>query len=500
MASLAAAPADVLAFLVVLLEEVTVTAALASKGRDIGHRALRFVYGRDPQPSAESLEQRIERRSRELACLPKEQLHDLLRRVLRARSGSAVIGDTALSTAVVRSAARGYKISDDLTPAQQADAVANRFLEDFLAKQSPVHAQQTEHTLQAAIEAMSREQREEMRRALGVDELSGRTLRAMLARAGGPAVVMIAVQAAGFGAYIALTTIMSALFTSLLGVTLPFAVYTGAASGLSLLTGPFGLVILTGLILWGGYRSRSRIDASLFAIVIWCARLAAPPGALATPPSSASRRQLLGFDDVQAADQRAQQAEVRAAAVDEELRRATKRAEDLQVRVRIMEQDAAARDHLLGEMSSQLARLEDARKKLVKAQCELTAAQRRVEKAERRPIAEIEALWRVHLPRIRPELNFVRWVVRQRLENRVAIEEALRELQGSTDPAGLSRGKLQGAGGVDHLALTLPEGGAARIVYDCASGKIVVLGAYLKADEKSWFRGAKQRRGAGAYD
>ena len=57
----------------------------------------------------------------------------------------------------------------------------------------------------------------------------------------------IAANLGGFATYTMATTVLGG-FTSLLGITLPFAVYTGLTSAISILSGPIGLSILA---TWG---------------------------------------------------------------------------------------------------------------------------------------------------------------------------------------------------------------------------------------------------------
>ncbi len=83
--------------------------------------------------------------------------------------------------------------------------------------------------------------------ALGVKKITGKTLRKVLVGASGPAALMTLINLSGFGAYLMLTTVIHAIFTTMLGITLPFAVYQNATIALSFLTGPFGFLLMAGL-------------------------------------------------------------------------------------------------------------------------------------------------------------------------------------------------------------------------------------------------------------
>lgn len=69
-------------------------------------------------------------------------------------------------------------------------------------------------------------------------------------------------KASGFGLYLAASTAVGGI-TSALGVTLPFAFYTGMSSTIALFTGPFGLALLTilGLVMIGGTNYKKTIPS-----------------------------------------------------------------------------------------------------------------------------------------------------------------------------------------------------------------------------------------------
>jgi hypothetical protein len=71
---------------------------------------------------------------------------------------------------------------------------------------------------------LSESERLEIQKALNLQTLSASSLRDVVIKSGIPVAGIAVVQAGGFGAYLALTTVMHAVFTSMLGITLPFAV------------------------------------------------------------------------------------------------------------------------------------------------------------------------------------------------------------------------------------------------------------------------------------
>lgn len=86
------------------------------------------------------------------------------------------------------------------------------------------------------------------------------------------------ISSAGFGAYMALTTIMHAVMTTLLGITLPFAAYMTATSALSFFLGPVGVALMVLAVLTvTGTRGQKRLDHFVLAYAVTQAHIAAGP-------------------------------------------------------------------------------------------------------------------------------------------------------------------------------------------------------------------------------
>ena len=107
----------------------------------------------------------------------------------------------------------------------------------------------------------------------GVDKVTSRVLLQSATSAGLAGTVALGVNAGGFGIYLALTTVIHAVATTLLGVTLPFGVYIAATSALS--AGSGGLLLIPVAASWilfyrrGRVREdRSKVPLALTAIVL----------------------------------------------------------------------------------------------------------------------------------------------------------------------------------------------------------------------------------------
>jgi uncharacterized protein YaaW (UPF0174 family) len=188
------------------------------------------------------------------------------------------ISDDELSVRVVSLATKCFKkeIAEELSPAQKADAIYQRYNERLVAqakekyeKASAEEKKKIDANIKKEFDSMSNEQKEELRKALGVEEITSDTLGKLIKTTAGTTALLVALEASGFGAYMALTTIIHAIFTTTLGITLPFAVYTSATSALSFLLGPGGLLLFVGVEIFMFNRSKKKIVYELLAQIVW---------------------------------------------------------------------------------------------------------------------------------------------------------------------------------------------------------------------------------------
>lgn len=181
-----------------------------------------------------------------------------------------------LSALLIESAAAGLKIDKEISIGSQAHIIAERIQERMLTqvqralkRMNAVERLEYERQIDASLEKITSVEQEAMAKALGVSSLTGATLRKMLIGASAPAVLMALVNMSGFGAYLMITTVIHAVFTTMLGITLPFAVYQNATAALSFLTGPFGFLLMAsfgGIPLFLGNRQHTR---TLHAQTVW---------------------------------------------------------------------------------------------------------------------------------------------------------------------------------------------------------------------------------------
>jgi hypothetical protein len=184
--------------------------------------------------------------------------------------------DDEISVAVITQATKAYKndINSEFTPSQKDDSIQKRYEEKMFAqvskamqKQSVSERIKTDEAIQNEVDHLSEKQRDELKKALGVNELKGDAVGKMLRNAAGTTVLMTTLS--GFGAYTALTTIIHAIFTMVLGITLPFAVYTSLTSTLAFITGPAGWIAFGGVEMLLINKSKNKLIYELLSQVVW---------------------------------------------------------------------------------------------------------------------------------------------------------------------------------------------------------------------------------------
>ncbi|PGK32752.1 hypothetical protein CN907_26195 [Bacillus anthracis] len=96
------------------------------------------------------------------------------------------------------------------------------------------------------IESLPIEQQEKIKDKLDIDAVTNATIKKLIATQGSAVLLAVIVEIAGFAAYTTLTSLIAGT-ASLIGLTLPFSAYITATSALSVLTGPLGFILISGL-------------------------------------------------------------------------------------------------------------------------------------------------------------------------------------------------------------------------------------------------------------
>ncbi len=274
------------------LEEMNVANILSEMGQKTKRGAVKLYNGllglmkkqAVAEPEVISLEQRVEIKKRELDKLGKSELQSRTKKVLIEKVNSASISlienesDDEVSAWVIQTATKCFKkeIEESLTVAQKADAIYHRYNERLLSQTqqkykeaTPEQKKEIDAALQREVDAMSDTQKKELQEALGIEKITGEAMGKILKTTAGGTALLVALDVSGFGAYMALTTIMHAVFTTTLGITLPFAVYTTSTGILSFFLGPGGWLVFAGIEAFMLNKNKNKIIYELLAQVVW---------------------------------------------------------------------------------------------------------------------------------------------------------------------------------------------------------------------------------------
>lgn len=215
------------------------------------------VY-RFPVPNVQQVTEVVESaRQRFLRASHQERIQVILSEISHRLSLPAGTADEEVSKQLLWRSARRYGLEKELPPLTLAREVLMRgmaeVLKSFLDAYEKADATKRRQIQQQMEEVLKRSPShlvEELRKFASVETLTSEAIIGLMRQivAGGGTLLFL--NSLGFSAYIALSTIIHTLFTTVLGVTLPFAAYTTASTVLSTLTGPVGWAIL-GLILAG---------------------------------------------------------------------------------------------------------------------------------------------------------------------------------------------------------------------------------------------------------
>lgn len=281
-----------LEYLIASLETVTIKNVASEMGQKTKKNAVKisnkvlnlFNKSTYKEPEVITLEERIEKRKLELSGYSQSaiqtQLLSTIVDKLKDLNHQVSLQSTPdeISVLTINEASKAFRneIDDVFTPAQKADEIKKRYDGRLLAQneknlknQTEQEQRETEIAIEAQLTKMSESEKEELRKALKISQLSGDSVRKVLSTATGTGAALAALQVSGFGAYMALTTIMHAIFTTTLGITLPFAAYTGATSLLAFLTGPMGWLALLGTEYIIISKQSKKLTYELLAQVVW---------------------------------------------------------------------------------------------------------------------------------------------------------------------------------------------------------------------------------------
>lgn len=229
---------------------------------------------RQDKENHQDINDKIKEEIRILQNYTQEQLYNLFIEEVRKKLDVPDSSLALLSNKIIVSAAKtDSSISEELDVEQKADIIYQKTLQSIISsleKQSDEERNEMIRQLDIELNSLSSDRKELIKQSLQTDHLSGEVLRNSLLKSGVGIGSLITVGSS-FGAYIAINTIIHAIFTSFLGITLPFAVYTGVAKGVSIIAGPIGWCALGGYSIYSLIKTSGKLTSAMTSVVVFIA-------------------------------------------------------------------------------------------------------------------------------------------------------------------------------------------------------------------------------------
>lgn len=229
---------------------------------------------RESKENHQDINNKIKEEIRALQSYSQEQLYTLFIEEVRKELDVPDSSLALLSNKIIASAAKtDLTINEELDVEQKADIIYQKTLQSIISsleKQSDAERDEMIRQLDIELDSLSSDRKELIKQSLQTDHLSGEVLRNSFLKSGIGIGSLITVGSS-FGAYIAINTIIHAIFTSFLGITLPFAIYTGVAKGVSIITGPIGWCALGGYSIYSLIKTSGKLTSAMMSVVVFIA-------------------------------------------------------------------------------------------------------------------------------------------------------------------------------------------------------------------------------------
>ena len=229
---------------------------------------------RESKENHQDINNKIKEEIRALQSYSQEQLYTLFIDEVREELDIPDSSLALLSNKIIASAAKtDPSINEELDIEQKADIIYQKTLQSIISsleKQSDEERNEMIRQLDIELDNLSSDRKELIKQSLQTNHLSGEVLRNSFLKSGVGIGSLITVGSS-FGAYIAINTIIHAIFTSFLGITLPFAVYTGVAKGVSIIAGPIGWCALGGYSIYSFIKTSGKLTSAMMSVVVFIA-------------------------------------------------------------------------------------------------------------------------------------------------------------------------------------------------------------------------------------
>jgi len=260
-------PKNVSASLISMLEETTLSSVLKDKFKFSDSRLSDLISSRVKELSLQNEQQLLDQLVLEMSLAAEVQSPDTtpasvywMRQILDQAAIALKIDPTTLA--------------DDALLVEVLNKAFAQFIERIQEGWKSLSTEERQKVVNAWIDNLnssdlSDREKLEVAKAIGVDELSIDAIKPAIVSTMLVSLVSMGIAGSGFGIYIAATTLMHTVMTSMLGITLPFAMYSGLTASMGLLISPLGAFALgAGLLFRIGSQKSKEIKKHLLTLVL----------------------------------------------------------------------------------------------------------------------------------------------------------------------------------------------------------------------------------------
>ncbi len=260
-------PKKVSASLIAMLEETTLSSVLKDKFKLSDSRLSDLISSRVNILSLQSEQQLLDQLVKELSLAAEVQSPDTTPVSLFWMR--EILNEVAIALKIDPN-----PLTDDELLVEALNKAFSQFIERVQEGWKSLSIEERQRVVYSWINNLnssdlSDQEKLEVAKAIGVNELTIDAIKPAIVSTMLVSLVSIGVAGSGFGVYIAATTLMHTVMTSMLGITLPFAIYSGLTTSMGLLISPVGALALAfGLLARIGSQKSKEIKKHLLTLAL----------------------------------------------------------------------------------------------------------------------------------------------------------------------------------------------------------------------------------------
>jgi hypothetical protein len=481
----------------------------AKKGVVNAINGIGKLFGKDfdiKEPENKELVNYIDEKRKELRSCSRFELEKKMINNLRSKSKLEMKNNSfdVISVKVIEEACTVFKISENLTSAQKADNIYEKFTQRLLEnmqkmfkKQNREEIKKTQDAIVSSLQVLTQKQRDEIKSALSIERLSGEAIRRAFLKTGAPALILEEISKLGFGAFVALNTIINAALTTVIDIT----IYASVSSVLSITSSPIGFIIMFGVLSYQITNGSNKLDRELLAQIVWLSvnanRSKFTPADEELPSWVCLQKTLEVEKDEEKYKSLIKDKELAIRLSKENNEKLEKISQNQIKQELLLEQERLNLAQIMENLDEQSEEqkqiiksiseeiedyivknknLKDEKTKIEIQNGELQSradiCTEKVEKIEEVRRKFIIERWPIYFRDFKVDICAIRDVVRFNREEILAVERALTELYNVKDPVALSQGKIKdNSEEYENMAFLSPDGILTRILYKLSNSK-----------------------------